>query len=229
MKQGVKSDVTIIPLLDTFQAPPFLRDWNVMVDIESLGLVPGSLILEIGAVAFKVETINGKQQWMEQYLSVLIDPESCLQAGLRIDGDTLKWWFKRNPERFAGDGEPLRDALHRLRKFVDLFLVEWSPVGTGEADGPTREQRKEAGMLLSGIWANGAAFDLGMLRVAAQRAGFTTPLWDYKRERCFRTFCAMIPGPKWDGRGAAHNALEDARAQARHMLAVFSGGQMPCA
>jgi len=58
---------------------------HVMVDIESLGTKPGSVILSIGAVKFD-ETNLGQTFYQP------IDVLSCLMAGLKTDPDTIAFW-----------------------------------------------------------------------------------------------------------------------------------------
>jgi len=62
---------------------------HVMMDLETYGTRPGSVIRSIGAVAFEYGL--GR----EFYLN--IELASCLRAGLKVDDDTVNWW-KRFPE-----------------------------------------------------------------------------------------------------------------------------------
>ena len=78
-----------------------------MLDIEALGSKPGSVILSIGAVKFA-----GGKILHEFYRR--IDPQSCIDAGLKIDVDTVMWWMKQSKEArdALGTGTmPLTDAL----------------------------------------------------------------------------------------------------------------------
>ena len=63
---------------------------RIMVDLETLGTAPGSVILSIGAVRFDVE----KGLLDEFYVN--IDVESSQRLGLTIDGDTVMWWLKQS-------------------------------------------------------------------------------------------------------------------------------------
>ena len=65
---------------------------NVMLDIETLGVSPGSVILSIGAIRLNT---NDK-------FYCVIDIQSCLEKGLFIEAPTLEWWLKQSTEaRFA--------------------------------------------------------------------------------------------------------------------------------
>jgi len=64
---------------------------RVMIDIETLGLEPGSAIISIGAVEFGPGKI-GETFYRE------ISIESCTDHGLGIDGNTLEWWLDQDQE-----------------------------------------------------------------------------------------------------------------------------------
>lgn len=56
---------------------------HVMVDLETLGLTPDSVILSIGAVVFDETTIHSKHHWV-------LDLD---QPGRRTDTKTVAWWM----------------------------------------------------------------------------------------------------------------------------------------
>lgn len=79
---------------------------RVMVDIETLGIEPGSAILSIGAVEFAPGGL-GDEFYRE------ISLESCQDAGLHIDAGTLEWWLNQD-DAVTGiltGGDPLEDVL----------------------------------------------------------------------------------------------------------------------
>jgi len=65
---------------------------RVMVDIETLGLDIGSVILSIGAVRFDESGVYGEPFYVE------IGQQSCKNRGLEVDPETLsdklKEWLK---------------------------------------------------------------------------------------------------------------------------------------
>lgn len=158
---------------------------RVMIDIETLGLEPGAVVLSIGAVRFTPHEITE-----EFYRN--IDLQSSMDAGLGVDPETLDWWLQE--ERLeASDcltgGEPLEDSLRALAAFVN---------GCNE------------------YWANSPAMDLSVLEAAYAAVGMEEP-WNYDEERDQRTIEALAPDdytpPRFEG--TEHNALDDARHQAR--------------
>jgi len=91
---------------------------QVMVDIETLGLDPGSVVLSIGATKWTRDEII-------DIFYVNIDLESCTDHGLEIDPRTLSWWLEQDSE--AQDcltgGIPLEDALSQFDDFYDADYV----------------------------------------------------------------------------------------------------------
>jgi len=80
---------------------------RVMVDIETLGLDPGSAVLSIGAVRFGLE---GLGETFEQSISL----KSCQDYGLSIDAETLEWWLdqEEDAQHVLTGGGDLSDALY---------------------------------------------------------------------------------------------------------------------
>jgi hypothetical protein len=64
---------------------------HVMIDLETLGTLPGSAIMILGAIFFD-ETGLGDEFYMvaRQY--------SCVKVGLAIDAETASWWETESPE-----------------------------------------------------------------------------------------------------------------------------------
>lgn len=171
---------------------------HVMIDLETLGTQPGSVILSIGAVLFDqkkpISTCLGEE------LYVVVNRKSCEDAGLTISQDTLDWWKKQSPEarkvlsEAESGGDALKTALVALAKFI--------PAGAK-------------------IWSNGANFDQPLLDVAYNKVGVNLP-WKYWNSRCYRTVLSLCKEEKQfrPPTVLAHNALEDAKWQARHMVNV---------
>lgn len=60
---------------------------HVMVDIETLGSCPGSVMLSIGAV--RLTEISHQEFYR------VIDFASCSQYAMRVDPQTLSWWLRQ--------------------------------------------------------------------------------------------------------------------------------------
>lgn len=171
---------------------------HVMIDLETLGTQPGSVILSIGATIFDPDAAPGECNTKEFY--VVVNKESSLDYAMTVSESTLEWWSQQSAEarkvlvEAEEGGEDLDVALQMLADFI--------PLGAK-------------------IWSNGANFDQPLLDVAYNRVGKPLP-WKYWNSRCYRTVLALYPEEK-NVRPAtvlAHNALEDAKWQATHMTNV---------
>lgn len=187
---------------------------QVSIDIETLGTRPGSVILSIGAVRFNADCIFGEGFYRT------ISIADSLRSGLTVDGDTLRWWLSQTAEQlhsetFSGTERPLT---------VLTALAKWL------ADAP-----------FDGVWTNDPSFDAALLNEASVRSSPFTfsdplPLWDHKKNRCYRTLRALgvIPDVTIDGLTIAgkpvpnvkHHALRDAVHQALG-IAHFLAHQTP--
>jgi hypothetical protein len=158
---------------------------DVMIDTETLGTVPGSAILSIGAVMFGPSGLGSSF-----YAPVLL--QSCVDCGLTMDPKTIIWWMGQSDDAraaaFRADAAPL---IQVLLDFSNWFV----------------EQRALR------PWSHGACFDVPILE-AAYKACFIPPPWSFWNVRDTRTLYDLA-GVKVDrSSGTHHNALDDAKAQA---------------
>ncbi|AFH22640.1 exonuclease [environmental Halophage eHP-31] len=168
---------------------------RIMVDIETLGRDPGCAIVEIGAVEFVAGPVvgDGDADPIGATFATSVGLESCQTAGLEIDAGTLAWWLKQDaPARGQlQGGETLSRALREFREFV------------AEADE---------------VWANSPAFDIAILEAAFEAVGLSAP-WRYWMTRDYRTMREVLSAsgdwPDREQSGTDHDALDDARYQAR--------------
>ena len=159
-----------------------------MIDVETLDTRSTAVILSIGAVEFGPSGL-GRTFYQN------IDIDTCFAHGLTASASTLKWWMGQSPEArdeaFA-DYAPSLYAV--LQDFIDAF--DW------------RDKR---------VWANGADFDLPIVGNALRAVGLSEP-WLFYNSRCYRTLKNTIPKAVYNALKIeprlAHNALEDAIAQA---------------
>lgn len=166
---------------------------DIMLDLETLDTRPTAAILSIGAVFFGQAGLGE-----EFYRTITLD--SCTEAGLSVSGDTFMWWMGQKGEARKALFEnpvPLAQALAEF--------TEW--VHTKGKPGDTR------------VWGNGADFDNAILRHAYTKLGEPAP-WKYYNSRCYRTACEMLNAPPRTQDGVHHNALDDAKSQARHLVST---------
>jgi exodeoxyribonuclease VIII len=171
---------------------------HLMLDLETLGQRPGSVILSIGAVFFNESGIKGRF-----YRAIIL--ESSLKAGLTIDAPTLEWWTTKHPQALkelmnTPTKVPLRHALDDLDSFVRLRAGVWDKIL---------------------VWGNGAAFDLALLNAAYAACGLNAP-WRHWNERCFRTLLALANNGAKPNLGNSHHALADAVNQAEITMRLLA-------
>lgn len=82
---------------------------DVMIDIETLGVLPGCVILSIGAT-------NGKDNF-----SVKIDVEDSVKRGLIIEPRTTIWWMGQSEEARKLISEKGVDLESALKSFASSF------------------------------------------------------------------------------------------------------------
>ncbi|HHV9734029.1 TPA: 3'-5' exoribonuclease domain-containing protein [Escherichia coli] len=172
---------------------------HLMIDLETMGKNPDAPIISIGAIFFDPQTGDVGPEF-----SKTIDLET---AGGVIDRDTIKWWLKQSREAQSAimtDEIPLDDALLQLREFID----------------------ENSGEFFVQVWGNGANFDNTILRRSYERQGITCP-WRYCNDRDVRTIVELGKAIDFDARtaipfeGERHNALDDARYQAKYVSAIW--------
>jgi len=177
---------------------------HVMLDLETMGTRPDAPIIAIGAVAFvpdrqhKDGDVDFGGIVSPFYLTV--DLGSAVKTGAVIEPSTVMWWMKQSDEaRGAFDREDaytLTSALAEFQKWIDSLDAE-----------------------IVGLWGNGATFDNVILRQSYYRTTvpFYLPFW---ADKCYRTVKGMYPQVKLERTGTHHNALDDARTQALHLLEI---------
>ena len=166
-----------------------------MVDIETLGTEPGSVVVSIGAVQFDDDGLGA-----EFYR--VVDVLDSLLAGLRVDESTLEWWRKlpaaaRGALYAVEARRELGEALEDFGRFID-------------SSSPAE----------SNLWAKGPDFDLVLLQAAYKAAGKRIP-WKYRNARDVRTVLGMSRAGLLVNAGVHHHALADARHQAEQVRAVY--------
>ena len=118
---------------------------NIMLDIETMGTVAGSAIVQIGAVEFSASHIG-------EPFSVNISLESCISSGLRMDPNTVMWWMQQSEQ---ARNSLTVDTVH-LKVALSQF-AEWLC-----HDRPA-------------IWGDGAAFDNVLLLAAYRATRMPPP------------------------------------------------------
>lgn len=167
---------------------------NVMLDLETMGTGPNAAIVAIGAVEFCLHSFElGKEFYAP------IDLKTSVKSGGVIDPSTVLWWMKQSEQArnlFKGTGFDLYSTLASFSSWIE------------ETCGPDVR-----------VWGNGAAFDNVVLGSAYDREGIERP-WKFWNDRCYRTVKSMFPHVEMKRTGTHHNALDDAKSQALHLIDI---------
>ena len=162
---------------------------HIMLDLETMGTAPNAAIVAIGAVPFNA---LGVFQNYSFYKTIALS--SAVNWGGVIDPKTVTWWLQQNDaarnELVSAEG----DMFDALREF-STWLHQFEPCC---------------------VWGNGSDFDNVILSNAYLRNELKIP-WDYRNNRCYRTFSNMMPHvTKTPFMGVRHRAIDDAVYQAMH-------------
>jgi hypothetical protein len=164
---------------------------HVMVDIETLGTKPGSVILSIGACEFGDGGVGAK-------FYRPVDVFDSLMHGLAVDQATVGFWRLQSAEA-RGALQPALPMHATLVAFQD-FLT-----GAGAEC----------------VWAKGPDFDLVLLQAAYEAVGLTRPwAYRNARDVRTILALAPGAGDLEPGTLPKHHALADAEYQARQVIAA---------
>ena len=176
---------------------------HLMIALETMGTKPNAPIVSIGAVFF--EPANG-ELGPEFYRVVSL--KSSVGNGAIPDPETIMWWMQQSEEARSAicdkDAITISAALIKLNAFI----------------------RDNADSSKVQVWGNGAAFDNVILRTHYDRE-FIPCAWHFANDRDVRTIVEMGRqigiNPRRDipFEGDMHNALADAKHQAKYVSAIW--------
>lgn len=173
---------------------PSLNENHVMIDLETLGTRPGSMIVSIGACVFDLDTGIGSTFYE------IIDASSGAKGfnPLVIDGNAIKWWMQQSEEARSIFNDPRARHINEVLLHFDRWLNE---------DAHAKF-----------VWGHGASFDPVLLDAAFYSRDLKTP-WSHKTIRDTRTVFELAQVSSEDfAAGVKHNALDDAIAQAHAVI-----------
>jgi hypothetical protein len=168
---------------------------NIMLDLETLGTKPGSIVLSIGAVYFDLSGLG------EEFYSVIRIQDSE-KYGLTKDKSTVDWWSRQSKEA--------QDAISKASSI--------------EAPGLSEVLRAFSKFVKprSRIWGNGSDFD-NVLLFSLYEAASIVPPWKFYNNRCFRTLKNLTIADEdfTEEKENNHNALFDAKNQAEKAVRIL--------
>ncbi len=185
-------------MLDFYNKRKYNSNMNtdIMIDLETLDVLPSATILTIGAVKFDPFGDELKDPTMEKFY-VRVDVDSCDRLGCTVSPATLDWWARQ--EKAAQDEafDPnnridIKDAMDQLYKFC------W---------GAKR------------VWSHGVGFDLIIMEHIFRKLEKAVP-WSFWEMRDTRTLFDIGINPNRPP-VLKHHALEDAWNQAVGVQNVY--------
>ena len=166
---------------------------HVMIDLETLGTKPDSVILSLAALKF--DPYSNKEPTDGIYIKLDVDQQVALPR--TIDEDTLNWWAKQSDEiREEAMGEQDRVSLKTATKELNKFLVG-----------------------VDKIWAQGPVFDIVILENLYRQLNIPAP-WNYWQIADCRTLFSLEEDPRKKG-DLLHNPLYDCVIQAKGVQEIF--------
>jgi len=171
---------------------------HLMLDLETLGVNPGCAILSFAAMPFDLKTGTTSEPFY-----TTIDLNSSINAGLKIEPDTFKWWMKQNDQArglVSKTGLSLEEALRDFQYFISIQF---------------------AGDPFS-VWGNSSSFDCSILKSAYDICKLDLP-WNVFNERDYRTVKGLFPAnlPKKDSE-KAHDPIYDCEYQIECLVQILN-------
>ena len=186
---------------------------HISIDFETLSLKENAVLLSLGACVFDPATGEIGQTFYSA-----IDPRT--QPGRDISASTVIWWLGQeqaardkildsvNAADVLADGGEEDEALYETAALpinhVAMAFNGWIESLGGEVE----------------CWSNGAV-DHAWLNSMFEYSGFKNPI-QFWHQRDYRTLKAMYPDTKANDYGTAHNALDDAIKQAKHLCKIMA-------
>lgn len=181
---------------------------HLMIDLETLSTAADAAIAQVGLVPFQLDGSDP----LEEGILINVDPQSCIDLGLRVDWPTTHWWMMQSQEaREAlprpGEGLPLGEALD----MVDAYVAGLAERHHGKLH----------------VWSNGATFDIPILGHAYRVLRRREP-WSYSSARDTRTLAMLALNALRPEPTVKHNAQHDAAAQVRWVQNMWreAGGRI---
>ncbi len=168
---------------------------HVMLDLETWGKAPGCAIRSVGAVFFDPRT-----GILSHTFYANVDSRYDAEFGLARDPETEAWWQDQSAAAQVAFTTPEPKPIDE----VCASFREWFCINHGRY-----------------VWGHGASFDPLIMEHAMKVCSVEVP-WNFWDVRCCRTVLSL--GRRRPDRyrtGTHHNALDDAKAQAQAVAAVF--------
>lgn len=170
---------------------------NIMLDVETMGRHEDAAVVAIGAVFFDEHT---GQLGPEFYRAIHL--ATSVNLGFKMEAATVLFWLGQPEEARRAI---LFNAVHVSDAFEDF--VCWV-----KANGPKEKTDLR-------MWGCSPSFDCTKVEAHLTALNLEVP-WLYWAERDYRTIRDRNKQVPLDERTGLHNALEDAKFQAKHLCKI---------
>ena len=175
---------------------------KIMLNLETLGTRPGCVITSVGAVAFNTKSIL--YEFYER-----VDIKNSAEMGFHMEAPTVMWWMEQKDAsrmELTKSGKPIAAVVSAFTDWVEDCAKDEA---LASSDGSLE------------VWGNGVGFDNAILAEAYRKCTRDTP-WKFWEDRCYRTLKALHEDTPFVESGVNHNALDDARSQALHLIQILN-------
>lgn len=164
---------------------------HVMIDLETLGTGPRSVVTQLGWALFdgeaEVEGVLSSGRYD-------LDPQGQLDAGRVVDWATIQWWLTQDEgARKAMATKGARMSVKEALSAFERAIPSWHTI--------------------DGVWGHGATFDISLMQSLLDDVKRREP-WSFRAVRDTRTLFAFAPETSWPVNPVKHDAEQDAKAQA---------------
>lgn len=175
---------------------------HIMLDLETMGASANAVICSMAAVDFDIETGS-----VGRIFNEVIDIQSALDAGLEVDGSTIKWWLRQSEVariKVSGPGNHINNVLINFTDFIE---------GLGGKNVR--------------VWGNGCRFDNGLLINAYRKCFLPIPI-GYNMDRDVRTMVEIAPDVRKETPfiGTEHDPVDDCIHQIKYLVKAWNLSQV---
>lgn len=173
---------------------------NIMCDLEALNSSHDAVLISIGMVYFDLGKMElGPELYIELNQSAL---QEQLDLGRTWSLSTNIWWMQQSDAAREVWSQKVgqvtnKEACKQLQQYFNIY--------------------PEHGRNIR-VWGNGSTYDNICLQSYLKTFKQRIP-WNYKGDMCYRTIKTLFGyRAVLDRQGTHHNALDDAKTQAIHMM-----------
>ena len=189
---------------------------EVMIDIETLGLMPGAPVITIGATLFDPYACDSSEELLRRSTLIRIDVSDAIKYSNHIDGKTVRWWLQQKDAAIKALVEGETVAVQAALKDLEDYCNERGHFMSNKYFDDICDFPK-----CSRFWAKDPDFDMRLLQHYYDHPDLKGKLpWDFWKCMSVRTVQDLawpeggLERPDFEVPGVAHDARWDAITQA---------------